>query len=594
VRAPLVDVGRDPRWGRTEESLGEDPYLVAELAKGYMAGLHGSDPKYLLAASTLKHWLANNNEAGKNNTSATLDDRNLREYYGYPFQEAIQKGRAQGIMTAYNKVNNVPSVVSPLLKSLVINQRGFDGFICTDAWTVQALVDSQAYYPNIPAAIAGVIKAGTGVILQEGIEPMVSSTYNAGMFTQAEVDAVLRPLLRVRFRLGDLDPASYVPHKSIRGTETPWNTAEYKQRALEVTRKSVVLLKNASNALPLDRAALPNGVAIIGPRADAVLRDWYGGLAPYKVTARQGITTKLGTGVTIRYAADGSAAVTAAQQSSVAIVFVGNHPTCGPAPPEPNTAPWAVCPTTYEGREAVDRVNIAIEPSQLTLVQNVRNANPRTIVVLVSSFPQPTPWLEQNVPAIVHITNSGQELGTAIADVLFGDYNPAGRTTMTWYSSESQIPTAMTDYDIRKGTTYLYYTGTPLYPFGHGLSYTSFAYSNLHVSGPMVTLANCGRVTVSVDVRNTGTRSGDEVVQLYVAYPTSASVPRPRQQLRGFKRVSLAAGAMQRVSFELPGSALTYWDAAGSRAAVQTGTIEIQVGASSKDIRLRQTINVAP
>ena len=596
VRAPLVDLGRDPRWGRTEESPGEDPYLAAELAKGYLAGLHGTDPKYLLAASTLKHWLANNNEAMRNTTSATFDDRNLREYYAYPFQEAIQKGRAQGIMTAYNKVNNVPAAVSPLVKSLIIGQWGFDGLVCTDAWTANSLVNDQHYYTTLEDAVGGIVKSGTGVIVQEGIQPTVAAAYNASKFTQADMDAVLRPLLRVRFRVGDLDPASFVPYKRILGTETPWTTAEYKQRALDVTRKTVVLLKNASNTLPLNRTALPNGVAIIGPRADSVLRDWYGGLAPYKVTARQGITTKLGSGVTVRYAADntGNAATTAAMQSSVAIVFVGNHPTCGTAPPDANPTPWGTCPTTYEGREAVDRVNIGLDPTQQALVQSVYAANPRTIVVLVSSFPQGVAWLEQNVPAIVHIANSGQELGTAIADVLFGDYNPAGRTAMTWYTSETQIPTAITDYDIRKGKTYQYFTGTPLYSFGHGLSYTSFAYSNLSLSGPMVTLANCGRVTVSVDVQNTGTRAGDEVVQLYVAYPASTSLPRPRQQLRGFKRIALAAGAMQRVSFELAGSALTYWDAAGARFAVQSGAVEVQVGASSKDIRLKASLNVAP
>ena len=220
-------------------------------------------------------------------------------------------------------------------------------------------------------------------------------------------------------------------------------------------------------------------------------------------------------------------------------------------------------------------------------------ANPNTIVVMVSSYPQALGWIGDNAPAIVHIANSGQELGTAVADVIFGDYNPAGRTTMTWYANETDLPADVFQYDIRagQGLTYQYFTGTPLYPFGHGLSFTTFAYSNLQVGA--ANLALCDETTVSVDVQNTGTREGDEVVQMYVGYPDSAIV-RPTKQLRGFKRIHLAAGETQTVTFPLRGEQLTYWDKAARRFALEAGTVDIKVGASSADIRVSGSLMTHP
>jgi beta-glucosidase len=313
------------------------------------------------------------------------------------------------------------------------------------------------------------------------------------------------------------------------------------------------------------------------------------------VTPRQGIANKLGTNVTVTDAADdtGGAATAAAAASAVALVFVGNHPTCGDPPPS-----WGSCPSQYEGREQVDRVSIALEPAQLTLVQSVLAANPRTIVVEVSSFPQGIGWLKDNVPAIVHVTNSSQELGTAIADVLFGDYNPAGRTTTTWYASETDIPTAITDYDIKQGTTYWYFTGTPLYPFGYGLSYSTFVYGNPTLSAPSLAASppagTCGLVEVGLDVTNASAVTGDEVVQLYVATPSTA-LKRPIKQLRGFRRVNIAAGATAHVSFDISAADLAYWDATNNRFTPEVGkSVEIQIGASSSDIRLRTTLAVTP
>jgi beta-glucosidase len=596
VRAPLVDLSRDPRWGRTEEGYGEDPYLTGKLAEGYISGLHGSDATYLMAASTLKHWLANNNETGRNTSSSNFDERDLLEYYGVPFQHAIQVSHAQGIMEAYNKVNGEPSATSSLLKSLVTDAWGFDGVLSTDAWVPNTLVSDQNDYPDLPTAIAAIVKAGTPLILQDqaGFRTNVSNAYSQGLMSMADIDAALRGNLRVRFRVGDLDPPARVPGKAIMGTETPWNDAASTMKAADVARRSVVLLKNANNKLPLAMTGLTK-IAVVGPRAATVQRDWYGGLAPYKITIAQGLSTKLNGVATIVKPTDTTddAAVTAATGADLTILALGNDPTCGPAPPDPNPTAWATCPSMYDGREAVDRKFVALDPVQVSLAQKVFAANPNTIVVLVSSFPQALGWVADNAPAIVHIANSGQELGTAIADVLFGDYNPAGRTAMTWYADDSDLPADMLQYDIRagKGLTYQYFSGTPLYPFGYGLSYTTFMYTNLVVGAS--SLGMCDETTISADVQNTGARDGDEVVQLYVSYPGTA-LARPKKQLRGFKRIHLAAGEKQTVSFPLRGDALTYWDQANHRFALESGTVSIQVGASSADIKLTGTLMTTP
>jgi beta-glucosidase len=590
LRGPNVDLVHDPRWGRTEESFGEDPYLVGEMAKGYLAGLHGSDPQYLLAAGTLKHFAANSNETTRLSSSSNLDGRNMHEYYFATFRTAVREGRADGIMTAYNQINGIPAGVSPTLKEIVQRDWGYDGFFSTDGQAATHWVQDQHYFETVEQAIGAAIKDGaSGVLLQSMAAMTVKNAFALGHFTEADADAAIGPALRIRFRTGDFDPPDRVPYKQILASETPWSTAEAQARALDVTRRTIVLLKNANATLPLDRAAL-GSIAVIGPRSDSVIRDWYGGPTPYPaVTGHQGIINRLaGTDVMVRFAVNdnGGAAVSTAAASDAAIVFVGNHPTCGEPYP-----PWGTCPSPYEGREQVDRVHLGLEPSQLALVQSVATVNPRTIVVLVSSFPQAIGWINDNIPAIVHVSNSSQELGNAVADVLFGDYNPGGRTTTTWYQSETDIPTAIDDYDIKQGTTYWYFTGTPLYPFGYGLSYATFEYSNLTLSADHLP-ASCGSVEVGVDVTNTSGVAGDEVVQLYVSYPDSA-VQRPIQQLRGFRRVNIAAGATAHVTLPLSGADLAYYNERAGKFTVEAGkAVELQIGASSRDIRLHGTLPV--
>jgi len=582
LRAPVVDLSRDPRAGRAEESLGEDPYLVGTLAKALVRGLQGSNPLALQEAATMKHFFVYNQEQNRGDNNVIVDDRNLREYYLVPFYETIVNAHGQSFMTSYNAVNGVPATCSPVIESVVIGEWGFDGMICTDAGAMQATYQSYKYFPSLEAAAAGVVKAGTAVMLS-GDAAAMQQAYTDGLLTRADMDAVLRGNFRMRFRLGEFDPPAQMPYSTVDGTSTPWTSASAKALARLVTQESIVLLKNAGNLLPLDKTKVKS-LAVIGPNADVDISDWYGGKPPYTVTARAGITAAVGTGVTVQYALDntGGAAVNIATGADAAIVVVGNNPICG-------TTTFGSCPSPYDSKEAVDRIYIDLDPTQLTLIQQVFAANPNTIVVDMSSFSQAINWVQANIPAIIHITHSSQELGNALADVLFGAYNPGGRTSVTWYQALTDIP-AKTDYNIRNGRTYMYFQGTPLYPFGFGLSYTTFTYSALRLSA--TTLAQGGSVTVSVDVTNSGTLAGDEVVQLYVSYPTTTGVPRPIKQLQGFQRITLAAGATQTVNLPLTYAQLGYWDVTSSSFLVQSGTVHLMVGGSSVDNRSVADITV--
>ncbi len=400
------------------------------------------------------------------------------------------------------------------------------------------------------------------------------------LITDADLDSVVKGVVRTQMRLGVFDPPSMVPYASV-GTSDPAQSAAHKAAALLVTEKSIVLLKNTANLLPLDKTTLTS-IAIIGSEADSVTKDWYGGTAPYKITPHAGITAMVGTGVTINYAADNtnSAAVNAAKASDVAIVFAGNHPTCA--------AGWGVCSDPSEGKEGIDRTQIALNATQETMIEQVHAANPKTILVLISSFPYAITWEKDSLPAIVHMTHCSQEMGNALANVLFGVYNPAGRLTQTWVRALTDLPTMM-DYNIRDGRTYMYFKGTPLYPFGYGLSYTTFTYSNLTTSADALD-AN-GSIAVNVDVQNSGTVDGEEVVQLYVSHVTSA-VPRPIQELKGFARVAIPAGTTKTVTMTLQGRNLAYFDSTKTSFVVESNQVKLMVGASSADIRLNKTITV--
>jgi beta-glucosidase len=592
VRAPNADLARDPRWGRTEEVYGEDPFHVGTLATAFTRGLQGDDPRYWKTAALLKHFLANSNEDGRDSSSSDFDERLWREYYAKPFEMAVREGGSRALMAAYNAVNGVPAHVHPMLREIVVKEWGLDGILCTDGGGLRLLMTAHRAFPELPSAAAACVKAGINHFLDRHKQP-VTEALARGLISEADLDQALGGLFRVSIRLGLLDPAERVPYAAIggQGDPEPWMKPETRAFARDVTRRSIVLLKNSAGLLPLDLGKVKS-IAVIGPLANQVLLDWYSGTPPYAVSPREGLERAASGGPPpaasrfgINWVGDMSeAAVELAKRQDVAVVCVGSHPE--------GNAGWAVVNSPSEGKEAVDRKQITLPPGQEDFVRRVYAANPRSVVVLITSFPVALPWAAANATTILHMTHASQELGNALADVLLGDANPGGRLAQTWPRSLDELPPMM-DYDIRHGRTYMYFKGEPQYAFGYGLSYTSFTYANLRTSAPR--LAGGAPLTVSVDVTNSGTRAGDEVVQLYVRHPGS-KVERPLKQLRGFERVTLAPGETRSVALRLAAQDLAYWSPGRHAWVVEPGRVELMVGPSSADaaLKLRREIAVVP
>jgi beta-glucosidase len=591
VRAPNADIARDPRWGRTEEVYGEDPFLVGALATAFTEGLQGDDPHYWKTASLLKHFLANSNEDNRNSSSSNFDQRLWREYYAKAFEEAVRVGGARALMAAYNAVNGTPAHVHPMLRDIVMGEWGLDGVLCTDGGGLRLLVSAHKAFPDLPTAAAACIKSGINHFLDRHKEP-VTEALKRGLITEADVDAALRGLFRISIRLGLLDPPERVPYSRIGadGDPEPWSLPETRALAREVTRKSIVLLKNSARLLPLDRSKT-RSIVVLGPLANTVLLDWYSGTPPYAISPREGIErvanpVPFGPGtIGVNWAGDMSdAAVELARGKDVAVVCVGNHP-------EGNGG-WEVVTSPSEGKEAVDRKEIVLQPDQEEFIRRVYAVNPNTVVVLISNFPYAMPWAAEHATTILHMTHTSQEQGDALADVLFGDFDPGGKLGQTWPRSLDQLPPMM-DYDIRHGRTYMYFSGEPQYPFGYGLSYTTFSLANLTTSKP--TIAGEGEIAVRVDVTNTGTREGDEVVQLYVRH-VGSKVEWPAKALKGFKRVTVPAAGTRTVEIPLRGSDLAYWNAASHAWTVERGRVELMLGSSSadRDLTLKKIVEVVP
>lgn len=716
--SPNVNMARDPRWGRTAGTYGEDPQLTSEIGVAFVKGLQGDHPTYLKVVATPKHYVANNVEENRFGANSVIAERTLREYYFPAFKATIMEGQAQSIMSAYNALNYVPSNANRwLLKDVLRNEWGFEGYVVSDCGAPSFLVSDHQFVATKADAAAISIKSGMDLECNGGgrvIADHLKTAYEQGKVTLEEIDGAVRNVLSIRFKLGIFDPKDNNPYTKI--SPEVIGSPAHQQLALDTALQSMVLLKNDGNLLPLEDGKL-SSLAVVGHNANkAVFGDYSGEPVHEAITPLQGLRDRLGNNVAINFVGsvlqvgnfttiDGKFLSTDDGHSGLkAEYFAGKtlsgtpkvrtdkivdiHSTENPPDPflipgqksvrwtgfitgpdnaeyhigtksddgsrlwidgqlvvddwrdhgetltyssfhfekgrqyrikaewydgggdaamrlmwEPKNGPEnrfeaevaaakasdmvvAVIGTdTQSEREGVDKRNLDLPGNQLDMLKAVHKVNKNIIVVLVTGSQHTVGWMKDHIPAIVNAWYPGEQGGKAIAQVLMGDYNPAGRLPLTYYESIDNLP-AMERYEISEGRTYQYYQGQPLWEFGYGLSYSQFEYAK-----PILTQTTQQGETdyhITIGVTNHSDRDGAEVVQLYVRFPET-DIVRPIRQLKRFERIHIAAGATQSVSFTVNRRDLAFWSPKTQHWVVESGKVLFEIGASSQDIRQQVT-----
>jgi beta-glucosidase len=584
---PNINIFRDPRWGRGQETYGEDPFLTARLAVNFVRGMQGDDPRYLKTVATAKHYAVHSGpEKTRHSFNAVVSERDLRMTYLPAFRALVTEGRVGSVMGAYNRVNGEACCASPtLLEKILRGEWGFGGYVVADCGAVDDIYANHMLVKTPAEAAALAVKAGCD--LECGCTYGIACDYNRladavgkGLLTEADIDRSVKRLFAARFRLGMFDPDEQVAYSQIPIDDV--DSPEHRELALEAARQSLVLLKNQNGLLPLDRGKI-RSIAVIGPNADEtlVLSGNYFGTAAEPVSVLAGIRAAADPRTEIRYARgcaivggteDGfEEAVEAARTSQVVVMVMGlSQQVEGEEGQTEGNEPGV--------RSMGDRISLNLPPVQDELLQAVAAAGTPVILVLLNGSALSIGWADENVPAILEAWYPGQAGGTAVAEALFGIANPGGRLPVTFYSSASDLP-AYDDYSM-ENRTYRYFTGRPLYPFGFGLSYTTFAYRNLTVDPPQIKPG--GTVTVRVEIENTGARSGDEVIQLYLK-DSKASLPIPRLQLQGFARLRLEPGEKQTVEFTLNEEQMSFADD-GGKWVLEDGEFRVWVGGRQPDV----------
>jgi beta-glucosidase len=596
---PVLDLAREPRWSRVEETYGEDPILNSRMGVAMVTGFQGKGLKSgVNIISTLKHFAAYGvPEGGHNGGSVATGSRELMQVYLPPFRAAVQAG-ALSIMTAYNSIDGIPCTANPyLLKTVLRNQWGFRGFSVSDLGSISGLNSNHHTAANATEAAAQAINAGLDADLSGyGFGKSLLDALKKSAVSTAVLDTAVSHVLRQKFQLGLFENPYVAPEKATAGVR---NTAHV-NLARRVAQESVILLKNDKDLLPLKKQT--KRIAVIGPNADNVYNQLGDYTAPQAdgnvVTVLQGIKNKLGSVATITYVkgcairdtttATIAEAVKAAQEADVAVVVLGGSSARDFKTEYQSTGAATVkagegVVSDMESGEGFDRASLDMLGKQLDLLKAVVQTGKPVVLVLIEGRPLNLNWAAANVPAIVNAWYPGQEGGNAIADVLFGDYNPAGRLPISVPKSAGQLPVY---YNYKKPSRHEYVEmdAKPLYPFGYGLSYSKFDYSNLNVS--VSETGSDVAVTVTMTVKNTGSRDGDEVVQLYVDDKAS-SVVGPLKQLKKFERLNLKAGEEKLVTFTLTADDLKLLNPS-MNWVVEKGDFTVLAGASSDDIRQKK------
>jgi beta-glucosidase len=590
--SPNVNIYRDPRWGRGQETYGECPYLTSRLGVAFCQGLQGDDPRWLKLVATPKHFAVHSGpEALRHGFDAEVSKKDLRETYLPAFHACVTEAKAASIMGAYNRTNGEPCCASQrLLVDLLRGEWRFDGYVVSDCWAIRDFHEHHHVTSTPAESAAMAVKAGCDLNCGCTYQHLPSAV-KAGLVAEVDLDVCLERVLGARFRLGMFDPPETVPYASIAYEVN--DCEEHAELALVAARESLVLLRNRDGVLPLSRTL--RSIAVIGPNADdrSVLVGNYHGMPSRSVTPLDGIRNAVSHDTKVWYAEgckrtgetlDGveragllSEARSAAERGDVVVLCLGLD-------------------AQIEGEQgdaknseaSGDRVTLALPGLQQRLLEQIVALGKPTIVVLLAGSPLSVEWADEHASALLYAWYPGQAGGTAIAEVLFGGYNPAGRLPVTFPRNVADLPD-FASYGMR-GRTYRYLEKAPLYPFGYGLSFTRFEYSELALSTP--TLESSGALEVTATVTNRGPRAGDEVVELYVK-ALAPSVRAPQHELRGLLRVTLAAGETRGVAFTLTARDLSLIDDAGVRV-FEPGPFRIFVGGSQPDARSVELVGRAP
>jgi beta-glucosidase len=577
---PNINIFRDPRWGRGQETYGEDPFLTAMLGKNFVEGLQGNDSFYLKAAACAKHFAVHSGpEKSRHIFDIQVTSYDLWDTYLPAFKE-LADAKVAGFMCAYNAYAGQPCCGSDqLMTDILRNEWKFTGYVTSDCGAIDDFYNNHKTHPNAAAAASDAVFHGTDVDCGHEAYLGLKQAVEEGLITEAQIDVSLKRLMSVRFRLGMFDPAEKVPFSKIDSTSL--ESQAHKDLALKMAQQSIVLLKNEKNTLPLDKQKIKK-IAVIGPNADSesVLYANYFGHASEMTTLLEGIKAKVGDAVQVVYkegvkltdktiSASAINAIKASVKDADVIVFAGGISA---------ELEGEEMDVHLDGFDGGDRTSIQLPAVQEKLLKELNATGKPVVLVLMTGSAIGLEWESQNLPAIVNAWYGGQAGGQAIADVLFGDYNPAGRLPVTFYRSVKDLPD-FEDYNMNN-RTYKYFKGQVVYPFGYGLSYTTFAYE--WASQPKAAYTTTESIQCALTVKNTGTKDGDAVSQVYIKYPQDGR-GLPIKELRTFERKQVLQGGAYQMSVSIPVEKLAKWDETVGKLVVPKGFYSIYAGSHSGD-----------
>jgi beta-glucosidase len=582
--SPNINIFRDPRWGRGHETYGEDPYLTGIMGIAFVKAMQGNDPRYFKTICTAKHFAVHSGpEPERHSFDASPSKDDLWETYLPAFRMLAQDAKVYSFMCAYNRLYGEPCCSSPFLLSDILRKKwGFKGFIATDCGAVYDMFISHHTAKDSIEAMAAAIRAGVDNHCM-GYPGAVLPAIRQELLTEADLDTAVARLLRARFKLGMFDPDKLNPYDRIPATVI--NDEKHRKFAQQLARESIVLLKNRNKTLPL--SLITRNIAVIGPNADdpEVQLGNYNGDPATITTPLQAIKTLFGSSGNVVYKKgcnvvdtlgynwenDFSPAIEAASKADIILFFGGISP----------RLEGEELPLSIQGFKGGDKTDLDLPPVQTALLKELKKTGKPIVLVLMNGSALSINWENENIDAIIESWYGGEDVGTAITDVLFGRYNPAGRLPITFYKSINDIP-AFTDYSM-KGKTYRFCEKPVLYPFGYGLSFTDFEYSNLRI----FPLAN-NMLKVSATIKNIGKMAGDEVAQLYIHQAGQTSI----KELKGFKRIHLKPGESRTITFVVTREQLKRYDAKTDAMALLPGKVDVLVGSSSAEIRLRGGVSL--